>query len=263
MLLRSSLVCLAGCLQYAQAGCSNSTQAADSEFLTAEYEYIVVGSGAGGGPLAARLALAGHKTLLIEAGDDQGANDNYTVPAYQAKSTEDPEMAWDFFVRHYADDEQQKKDFKLTYTCPGGQEYVGLDPPAGCEIKGILYPRAGTLGGCTAHNALVTIYPDRSDFEYMVQLTGDDSWSPDNMRKYFIRMEDVGYLQSATDLLGHGLNGWFGDTVAPLELALEDLQLTSQLLGASLALGNYTGTAINLATLFTADANADSDLRDS
>ncbi|KAH0141897.1 hypothetical protein KCU67_g14274, partial [Aureobasidium melanogenum] len=41
------------------------------------YEYVVVGSGAGGGPLAARLALAGHKTLLIEAGDDQGANVNY------------------------------------------------------------------------------------------------------------------------------------------------------------------------------------------
>jgi choline dehydrogenase len=38
------------------------------------YEYIVVGSGAGGGPLASRLAMAGHKTLLIEAGDDQGAH---------------------------------------------------------------------------------------------------------------------------------------------------------------------------------------------
>jgi choline dehydrogenase len=35
-----------------------------------DYEYVVVGSGAGGGPLAARLALAGHRTLLIEAGDD-------------------------------------------------------------------------------------------------------------------------------------------------------------------------------------------------
>lgn len=68
------------------------------------YEYVVVGSGAGGGPLAARLALAGHKTLLIEAGDDQGKNTNYTVPAFSAKASEDESLSWKFFVRHYADD---------------------------------------------------------------------------------------------------------------------------------------------------------------
>ena len=97
----------------------------------------------------------------------------------------------------------------------------------------------------------------------MVELTGDESWSPDNMRRYFIRMEDVGYLQSATDLFGHGQNGWLGTAVTPLELALQDPQLTSQLLGASFALGNYTGTVQNLATLAIGDANANSDLRDS
>jgi choline dehydrogenase len=157
------------------------------------YEYVVVGSGAGGGPLAARLALAGHKTLLIEAGDDQGANTNYTVPAYNAKSTEDGTMAWDFFVRHYADDERQARDYKTTYETPGGDEYTGLNPPPGSIMKGILYPRTGTLGGCTAHNALVAVYPHRSDFEYIAALTGDESWSPDSMRKYFVQMEDNHY----------------------------------------------------------------------
>ncbi len=49
------------------------------------YEYVVVGSGPGGGPLAARLAMAGHKTLLIDAGDDQGENIHYQVPAFQGK----------------------------------------------------------------------------------------------------------------------------------------------------------------------------------
>jgi hypothetical protein len=33
-----------------------------------EYEYIVVGSGAGGGPVAANLARAGFRVLLLEAG---------------------------------------------------------------------------------------------------------------------------------------------------------------------------------------------------
>lgn len=34
------------------------------------FDYIVVGSGAGGAATAARLALAGEDVLLIEAGDD-------------------------------------------------------------------------------------------------------------------------------------------------------------------------------------------------
>lgn len=38
------------------------------------YEYIVVGSGPGGAPIASNLARAGHSVLLIEAGDDQTEN---------------------------------------------------------------------------------------------------------------------------------------------------------------------------------------------
>jgi choline dehydrogenase len=247
MLFRSHFLYLAVCLSTARAA--------------NDYEYIIVGSGAGGGPLAARLALAGHKTLLIEAGDDQGTNDNYTVPAYSPRATEDPSMSWDFFVRHFKDDEQQRNDLKLTYTCPGGEDYTGLSPPPGCEIKGVLYPRAGTLGGCTAHNALINIYPHKSDFQYLVDLTGDESWSPENMRKYLIRLEAVNYLQSVTDFAGHGSNGWLGVSHTPLNLAV-DLQALGFLLGSIFALGNYTGTLINLATALAGDMNADNDFRD-
>jgi choline dehydrogenase len=49
---------------------------ANAQSANATYEYIVVGSGPGGGPLAANLARAGHSVLLLEAGDDQGSNPN-------------------------------------------------------------------------------------------------------------------------------------------------------------------------------------------
>jgi choline dehydrogenase len=64
------------------------------------YDYIVVGSGPGGAPLAARLGLAGNKVLVIEAGSDVTPQDwNITVPLFNSKASEDPRISWDFFVR--------------------------------------------------------------------------------------------------------------------------------------------------------------------
>ena len=103
-------------------------------------------------------------------------------------------MSWNFFVKHYADEERQARDFKTTYETPDGGEYTGLNPPEGSTMKGTLYPRTGTLGGCTAHNALIAVYPHRSDFDNVATITGDDSWSADNMRKYFTKLEKNQYL---------------------------------------------------------------------
>ncbi|KAF2640572.1 choline dehydrogenase [Massarina eburnea CBS 473.64] len=224
------------------------------------YEYVVVGSGAGGGPLAARLALAGHKTLLIEAGDDQGANNNYTVPAYSGRSSEDPNLAWNFFVHHYADDARQARDYKTTYATPDGEEYTGLDPPPGSTLKGTLYPRAVALGGCTAHNALIAVYPHQADFEYIATLTGDSSWSPDNMRTYFQKLENNHYLLPISG--GHGYDGWLATEQAPISIVTSDSKLLSVILGGAFGLGNLTGGIFNLVSLLAGDANADSTARD-
>ncbi|KPM43920.1 hypothetical protein AK830_g2638 [Neonectria ditissima] len=222
------------------------------------YEYVIVGSGAGGGPLAARLALAGHKTLLIEAGDDYSTT-NYTVPAYSANASEDPEISWNFFVNHYADDERQARDYKTTYDTPDG-EYTGLNPPEGSTLKGTLYPRTQALGGCTAHNALIAVYPHQSDFEYIASLTGDDSWAADNMRKYFVKLEENRHLAAGQE--GHGYEGWLSTETAPLSIPLGDEQLLSLLSGGAVALTEVTGTNITMDDLIAGDANADTLARD-
>ena len=43
----------------------------------------------------------------------------------------------------------------------------------GKRVDGVLYPRAGTLGGCTAHNAMITVYPHNADWDDIAELTGD------------------------------------------------------------------------------------------
>ncbi|KAK2689258.1 hypothetical protein QWA68_011503 [Fusarium oxysporum] len=200
------------------------------------YEYVVVGSGAGGGPLAANLARNGHRVLLLEAGDDRGSNLNQQVPAFHSKSTEDEKMRWDYFVKHYADEKDAQKDSKMTWETPTGTLYIGLNPPSGSKPKGILYPRAGTLGGCTAHNAMITIYPHENDWSNIASLTGDDSWQPDNMRQYFKRLERCEYLPNGTP--GHGFTGWLGTDRADLRQALGDFKILSIISAAATAMGN-------------------------
>src|ERR1700712_4410277 len=82
-------------------------------------DYIVVGSGAGGGTVAARLAETGFTVVVLEAGGDPramnapGLPEHYDVPAFHALSSENPAMKWDFFVRHFDDDTQQRRDDKF------------------------------------------------------------------------------------------------------------------------------------------------------
>src|SRR3569833_1750292 len=75
------------------------------------FEYVVIGSGAGGGPVAANLAKAGVRVVLLEAGGDD-ENANYSVPVFHGLASEDPAYSWDYFVKHYEDADRRKRDSK-------------------------------------------------------------------------------------------------------------------------------------------------------
>jgi choline dehydrogenase-like flavoprotein len=219
-----------------------------------EFDYIVVGSGAGGGPLAARLALAGYSVLILEAGSNQaaleptdGPREVTEVPAFNAVSTEHPDLSWQFFVKHYEKD-------------PFGKDEK-WNPPAGMpdndpEKRGIFYPRAAALGGCTVHNAMITIAGPDSDWDDLADFLRDDSWRAATMRPYFQRLERNEYrgrpkppprggwrrvwdnvrwlFGYGPDYTGgrHGFDGWLRTSMTDLRIGLKDWELIFMLWAA-------------------------------
>src|SRR5436190_15091120 len=210
---------------------------------TTDCDYIVIGSGAGGGPLAANLARAGYSVLLLEAGGDPCSENEtgrlmYEVPIFHGLATEFGECQWDYYVHHYSNPDLEKKDKKYV-TARGG----------------VCYPRAGALGGCTAHNAMITVVPPDEDWNELAALLGDESWKAERMTQYYDRLENAYYVPRPGSLRyylhglagmaanvtrrdprlfgfnqGHGFSGWLGTSEPDPGLALRDPQVVEILI---------------------------------
>jgi len=99
-------------------------------YPTEDYDYVIIGSGPGGGSLAANLALSGASVFLIEAGGDGSQDIVQQIPALAGRAAENAPNSWQFFVEHYSNRTQAFRDRKYTYLRNNGSYYSGVNPPS-------------------------------------------------------------------------------------------------------------------------------------
>lgn len=141
--------------------------------MDGEFDHLIVGAGSSGSVLAARLAAAGRRVLVLEAG---GSDRRFYVqmPLGYGKLFYDPAVNWCYRT----------------------------EPDPGLNGQRDFWPRGKVLGGSSAINAMVWIRGHDSDYDDWQAASGDSFWGAGAARAAYRAIEDN--ADGASDWRGVG-----------------------------------------------------------
>ncbi len=128
--------------------------------MSTNFDYIIVGSGAAGSVVAARLAQANAGSVcVLEAGGDNRKL-LVDIPAGFVRNLQNPKMMWQF----------------------------GSEPTTQTAGRSVYLPQGRILGGSTSINGLVYNRGQAQDFDHWAAL-GNAGWSYQDILPYFRKSE--------------------------------------------------------------------------
>ena len=169
-----------------------------------EADYVIVGCGAAGSVLAARLAEAGHSVYVIEAGPDSSV-DSKDVDVQEDISVVQTPLLFLSLWDRYRDIDPTADCDKRWHATSTLLDFVSINQG---NVPYYAYPRGCGAGGSAAHHALQDGVGSLKVYDILASETGDNYWKGSNMDRLFKKMENYTAVPSNPGSVYAGQNGW-------------------------------------------------------